>query len=453
MSNDRRNPKRIAGTMGVALLAVVAVLGGATRGCTPAGHTPLNAQEFVPVEPIIRPPVEPIPIRPIPVEPIPVRPVPVEPPVGVRSVPGLHPPESLPLGPMERPLVPGGSVPGRGLNVPKGVRALPGERALVLRGQAPVHSLRLDPEAVTVETARSLEGIQDAAQWRNLDGGLEQLQRLAIGRAWGDLATRAVSAGAATGVAPEMRGSMEAVGARARQLLSRDELGIALDKHWGGPPEVATLEQNVADLLDVTANGELATHVQRQLAFKAALEGHPEAAQKLLPPGRLRLTDEAVLRDLKAVVLGEGTADLGAAWSGPPGGGAAPGVNPEGPAGSYRPSPGESSKAGLPPLDEPAEPADRQFSREEQGLRLRLDFLHACIHEARRRAEEKETRSDERDRPTGQPVDAGPEVARLLGRELTVAERILVRQMERQGKKTEEMAGILRALDKAVGKS
>jgi hypothetical protein len=107
----------------------------------------------------------------------------------------------------------------------------------------------------------------------------------------------------------------------------------------------------------------------------------------------------------------------------------------------------------LPSLDESPEPADRQYDRGEQELRLRLDFLHACIREARRLVEAKEARSAERDGPAGEAADAAGEVARLLGRELAVAERILVRQMQRQGKISEEMAAILRALDAAPGKS
>jgi hypothetical protein len=254
-------------------------------------------------------------------------------------------------------------------------------------------------------------------------------------------------------VTSPLRSDLSAVELQAKHLSNLEEVQTLIGSRWQKPPQVQTVEQRLAALLEATGDARLVTRVQRNLAFKAAWEGHAEAAQKLLPPGAPDEDALTMLRDLKTVLLGEGDAGVrppGGGMHGPP----APEqpLLPEGSPEGVRPSLRESAQAGLLEPEEESSSAQRSYRPMDQEIRrhaaqhrhelhFHLDLLHRYSQQARGEGQEKDDRQRE------SPEAA---VAKLLTRELTPSERILVRQMHQHGKRPEEMAKILRQLKPAA---
>jgi hypothetical protein len=123
----------------------------------------------------------------------------------------------------------------------------------------------------------------------------------------------------------------------ARGLRSLAELRIAGASRWERPPEVARLKQTIEDLRLASGDPGLAGRVQLDLAGKAFLNGHPTEARALLPDSAPPEHAGNLLRDLKALLVGQGevqtwpaqralTAEPGAGGAGPRG--PPPGLQP-----------------------------------------------------------------------------------------------------------------------------
>jgi hypothetical protein len=190
--------------------------------------------------------------------------------------------------------------------------------------------------------------------------------------------------------------------------------------------------------------------ILQDLAVKALLEGHPEAARQLLPQGGPPEHAGSLLRDLKAMALGRGEVSTWPAERalatepgrgvdaprGPP-----PGLRtliPEGEAAGWRPPVREGS--GLPPLEQAATLQKPLIERAEGGLkqqrsavegRATRTFHH--VHTLREQVEQMQDRDRER--------IAG--LQRLLQRELAPGERALAQHLHEQGRVEAEIAQAL----------
>src|SRR5262249_8260099 len=122
--------------------------------------------------------------------------------------------------------------------------------------------------------------------------------------------------------------------------------------------------------------------------------------------------------------------------------------NPEG----VRPPPRESASAGLPEPEEEVVSTQRSYRTMNQEIRqhaaLHQHELHLHLHTLHRYSQQAHDVGQEQDETKQESPEAA--VAKLLARELTASERILVRQMHQHGKRPEEMAKILRQLQPAV---
>jgi hypothetical protein len=282
---------------------------------------------------------------------------------------------------------------------------------------------------------------------------LHEIRALGLRQEWDRVANLVGKELTLLEVTSPLRSDLSAVELQAKHLSNLKEVQTLIGSRWQKPPQVEAVEQRLAALLEATGDARLVTRVQRNLAFKAAWEGHAEAAQKLLPPGAPDEDALTMLRDLKTVLLGEGEAGVR-----PPGGGMhgppapeqplLPEGNPEG----VRQPPRESARASLPePEEEPSStlrsyrPMDQEIRRHaglhRHELHLHLDMLHRYSQQARDEGQQKDESKQE---------SSEAAVAKLLARKLTASERILVRQMHQHGKRPEEMAKILGQLQPAA---
>jgi hypothetical protein len=86
---------------------------------------------------------------------------------------------------------------------------------------------------------------------------------------------------------------------------------------------------------------------------------------------------------------------------------------------------------------------NEEIREQVQAQHGSMDLLLHMLHHLSQRASEPD-QDKSRPKPAERPGDA---VKKLLGRELTLAEQILVAQMHRRGKKPAAMAAILRRLN------
>ena len=122
---------------------------------------------------------------------------------------------------------------------------------------------------------------------------------------------------------------------------------------------------------------------------------------------------------------------------------------PEAVRGGFRPGLKERAWSGLPPWGKgktspmrPSRDLNEEIREQVQAQDALMDLhLHMLHHFSQQASETDHDKG--RPKPAQRPGDA---VKRLLGRELTLAEQILVAQMHRRGKKPVEMAAILRGL-------
>src|SRR5262249_18594596 len=127
-----------------------------------------------------------------------------------------------------------------------------------------------------------------------------------------------------------------------RGLKGLAELQAHVEGRPDGPPDVAALRRSVADLRAGLGRDGLVGRVLQDLALRTGLEGYGGEAGALLPAGGELRPAAGLLRDLKALVLGEGEVGTAPARqaAGPQANEPPPGprlLQPEGEAGGWRP--------------------------------------------------------------------------------------------------------------------
>jgi hypothetical protein len=250
----------------------------------------------------------------------------------------------------------------------------------------------------------------------------------------------------------ELTVTVTAVGRQAKPLDVLENLEALVGKVDAELPSLTTLNRHLTTLAEATGDVRLARRCRQYLAFEAELKGQTDLARQLVGTDALVVgSSRARLRDLKVSILGEANAGEAAAKSGRTAHG--PGPIPEGPAEGLRPKVKEATKADLPPLKEEMAAADKQFRarlKEDLGkqkemrqhyLQENAHLLHALTHRSK---------EDDEWRKKMESEEAPATVARLVGRDLTATERLLVPKMLARGKRPAEIAQFLLKRDKAA---
>jgi hypothetical protein len=238
-----------------------------------------------------------------------------------------------------------------------------------------------------------------------------------------------------------------------RNLRDLAELRVESVRPWREGPDVAGLKQKVGSLRAAGCESHLADSVLLDLGAKAFLDGFPAEARALLPDFAPADRAGPVLRDLKALVLGKGEVQTGVvrqaveAWAGegrePP-----PGLRPllpEGPTAGWRPRVSEAARADLPPLEKAAaqieKPLRQRVKNTQPVHRFILEWHKATalhhVHQLHRHVVQQGSDDDKEIK----------ELEAKMGRKLTEAEKILARQLRRQGKQQADILAAFRELD------
>jgi hypothetical protein len=186
---------------------------------------------------------------------------------------------------------------------------------------------------------------------------------------------------------------------QAEGLRGLAELQVQAAGRWTRPPAVADIKRSVARLQsalrDVAGTDPaLGRKLLQDLAVKAFLEGHAAEYRELMPADGPSRHAANLLRDLKALALGEGTVSTFPASSAVPvepgkGAGAPrapPGLEPllpEGSRESWRPPVKESALSDLPPLEKAAELAQAVKAQAEASVKPQRKALQAQAEAAR----------------------------------------------------------------------
>ena len=257
---------------------------------------------------------------------------------------------------------------------------------------------------------------------------------------------------------------------RAVSLLGLAELRAAVARTWATAPDVAGLKQSVkrleGALKDVPgADGRLGQKLLQELAVKAALEGHAAEAIELLPEGGPSRHAARLLRDVRALALGEGKVETAPARAAPsePGKGP-PGLAallPPGARASWRP-PVKGSASDLPPLRQAEKAGATVRAQLEKALpgeqaeletkaartRLKMTALHGRIlapeKAERRQLAAVESELDRRLRPVERVKTRA-----LLAQGLRVAQ--IARDLQASGDDNDE-AEFLADVERRLGK-
>jgi hypothetical protein len=228
---------------------------------------------------------------------------------------------------------------------------------------------------------------------------------------------------------PEVRGSLDALHDEAKYLRELTLLQDALSSGPGSrPPDADQVATALASLQGETKDTTLVGRVQEELIAKAEADGHPELARKL--------------RDIKLVAA---KPESGAPGSAPAAGGKIP--VPEARGDGPRAGPKEPPGKGLPPLGEKAAPSGKSSEEVVRGeLNERVSAHKAAVANQLLRLHDLTDGRKEKEKEGDADSRYEAEVKAALGRELTPSERILARQMRRQGKAPAASAEVLRDL-------
>jgi hypothetical protein len=227
------------------------------------------------------------------------------------------------------------------------------------------------------------------------------------------------------------------------------------------PPNVATIKKNVADfergiatLPAAKDDPTLVKRFQQDLAVKAFLNGHASEASELLPPDGPAPHAADLLRDMKAMISGEGKVvtwpaeqaltpkpgEGGGTPRGPP-----PGVRPlipEGAREGWRPPVRENAKADLPPIEKAADLGKALQSRAEAELKTERTALGGRTEKIQQRLQGIERRIRQNEAEENRRFTAMEE---KLGRKLEPGERAHVRHLTAQDKTNDEIVANLRS--------
>jgi hypothetical protein len=227
------------------------------------------------------------------------------------------------------------------------------------------------------------------------------------------------------------------------------------------PPNVAAIQKNVADfergiatLPEATADPTLAKRLQQDLAVKAFLNGHPSEARQLLPRDGPVGHAADLLRDMKAMMSGEGKVatwpaeqvlapkpgEGGGTPRGPP-----PGVRPlipEGAREGWRPPVRESARADLPPIEKAIDLGKALQLRTLAELKTENAALKGRASKVQQRLQGIDLHIRQNEAEENRRFTA---MERKLGRKLEPDERAHVRHLAVQNKTNDDIVANLRS--------
>jgi hypothetical protein len=238
-----------------------------------------------------------------------------------------------------------------------------------------------------------------------------------------------------------------------KTLRNAEELLAVSGARWQRPPDVGRLKTIAANLRGALGDEAGASLLLQDLAMKSFLDGFAGEAVALLPDKPSGKHAAALLRDLKTLTQGEGRVSTwpakqalaGGAKAGPP-----PGLRQLLPADQ-----GKGWQEGIRQAN-PAEPVavDRvaavektlrgQVTEQAGKQRKQVDGQASKAMQTVRLLQQNLVQQDKDD----EKVLA--ELEKTLQRKLVPAERVLVRQMRRQGKKAEDIRAALAGMKLAA---
>jgi hypothetical protein len=227
------------------------------------------------------------------------------------------------------------------------------------------------------------------------------------------------------------------------------------------PPKVAAIRKNVADfdrgiatLSEAKADPTLVKRLQQDLAVRAFLNGHSSEARQLLPRDGPTGHAADLLRDMKAMMLGEGKiatwpaeqalapkpGEGGGTPRGPP-----PGMRPlipEGAREGWRPPVRENARTDLPPIEEAVELGKVLQSRATAELKAERATLGVRAQKCQQRLQGidlhiRQNEAEEKRRFTA--------MEGKLSRKLEPDERVHVCHLAAQNKTNDEIVANLRS--------
>jgi hypothetical protein len=216
---------------------------------------------------------------------------------------------------------------------------------------------------------------------------------------------------------------------------------------------VAAFERGIATLPEAKADPTLPKRLQQDLAVKAFLEGHSSEARQLLPRDGPAEHAADLLRDMKAMMSGEGevvTCPAQQALAPKPGEGGGtprgppPGMRPlipEGAREGWRPRVRESARADLPPIEKAVELGEVLQSRAAAELKAERTSLGERATKSQQRLQGidlhiRQNEAEEKRRFTAMEAK--------LGRKLEPDERVHVCHLAAQNKTNDEIVANLR---------
>jgi hypothetical protein len=250
------------------------------------------------------------------------------------------------------------------------------------------------------------------------------------------------------------------VEAPTRALRSLAELRESSRGRWEKAPDVTALKENVAHLERGLselpgADAKLGKRLLQDLAVRAFLEGHPAEYKALMPADGPPEHAANLLRDLKALALGDGkittwpaervlpATEPGkgpASPRGPP-----PGLKPlipEGPASGWRPPVRESARADLPPIEKAIEAAGALKARVETEAKTERASVETKAQAARTRLDGVQQRVLLPELPERQRL---AEIEAALSRRLSAEERVRAAELAEQKKTTKQIVAVFQA--------
>jgi hypothetical protein len=239
-----------------------------------------------------------------------------------------------------------------------------------------------------------------------------------------------------------------------RSWRGMTEIMAAASRKEQAAPYVAGFKQYFADLEAGSGAHDLALRLQQEMAVKLFLDGFPQAARELLPEKAPASHGVSLLRDLKALVLGQGEVST---W---PAVRTSPSAGGSGTAASVLPSglrnliPESQWASWNPPARRPASPLNTldELTALEKPLR---DRITAGLQQELNAAQQRRTAAlkqvqdllAQNRQASADDSELFRDLESQLGRKLLAAERILAWQMRRQSQRVTEIAAFLRRFE------
>jgi hypothetical protein len=269
-------------------------------------------------------------------------------------------------------------------------------------------------------------------------------------QAWAALHQVARNALASPGLPAEVRQPLAAVEQNAARLEAWQQLRRLVGAAWRSPSDGKTVRTHLEELGN-SANKESVARLRLYLACRARLEGDAELSKQVHPEKSPPTDGPGLLRDLKQAGRAFPNRDPAAPKKEP----ILQPLIPEGSQMSFRPAVKESLRADLPLLEELAN-AEQQTRRQiltdvERAARLDWHSVNMNLYRLLYASRARRERNSVANVAVAPPEDSRlVEVARLAGRPLDAAEKVMAERLLAK-RSADEVANILRRLDRAAG--